>query len=100
VGDYEIDSADLEAWARRVYQDHASDLDDLDGYLVEDQDFPTDQDLEGEIEAGLRVVKDCLVELSRKRGKKNPCQEKRAELSEELVLHARRLALLIHRREG
>jgi hypothetical protein len=42
VDDYELDSIDLEAWARRVYQDHASDLDDLDGYLVEDEDFPSD----------------------------------------------------------
>jgi hypothetical protein len=100
VDNYELDTTDLEAWAQRVYQDHASDLDDLDGYLVEDRDFPSDQDLEAEIEAGLRVLKDCLVELGRKRGKVIPCQMKRAELSEELVLHARRLALLIHRREG
>jgi hypothetical protein len=100
VDDYELDSIDLEAWARRVYQDHASDLEDLDGYLAEDEDFPSDQDLEAEIQAGICVLKDCLAELGRKRGKVTPCQAKRAELSEELVLQARRLALLIHRRDG
>jgi hypothetical protein len=100
VDDYELDSTDLEAWARRAYQDHASDLDDLDGYLVEDEDFPSDQDLEAEIEAAISVLKDCLGELGRKRGRKTPCEAKRSELSEELVLQARRLALLIHRREG
>jgi hypothetical protein len=52
VDDDEFDSIDLEAWARRVYQDHASDLDDLDGYLVEDRDCPSDQDLEAEIWRG------------------------------------------------
>jgi hypothetical protein len=100
VDDYELDTTDLEAWARRAYQDHASDLDDLDGYLVEDEDFPSDQELEAEIEAGICVLKDCLAELGRKRGKVIQCEAKRAELSEELVLQARRLALLIHRRGG
>jgi hypothetical protein len=100
VDDYELDTTDLEAWARRVYQDHASDLDDLDGYLEEDEEFLSDQDLEAEIEAGIRVLKDCLGELGRKRGKKVECEVNRSELSEELVLQARRLALLIHRRDG